>query len=42
VERPGDVFIFALSPFFLLTAFTVRVATVTIRTRAAGQFVVEE
>ncbi|RNJ26368.1 hypothetical protein [Halosegnis longus] len=34
--------IFALSPFFLLAAFTVRVATVTIRTRAAGQFVVEE
>ena len=34
--------ILALSPFFLLAAFTVRVATVTIRTRAAGQFVIEE
>jgi hypothetical protein len=34
--------ILALSPFFLLAAFTVRVATVTIRTRAAGQFVIEK
>jgi hypothetical protein len=36
------VVVLALSPFFLLAAYTVRVATVTRRTRAAGQFVVSE
>jgi hypothetical protein len=36
------VVVLALAPFFLLATYTVRVATVTKRTRAAGQFVVEE
>jgi hypothetical protein len=36
------VVVLALSPFFLLAAYTVRVATVATRTRAAGQFVVED
>lgn len=35
------VIVVALSPFLLLGAYTVRVALVTQRTRAAGQFIVE-